>query len=362
MTEASRRPNDEERERLVAYLDGELPAAESEALEAQAVSDEPTRQALRDLDRVWNALDALPMPRVDRAFTKTTVAMVAATSQREVEAETAALPARKRRSRVAMWLLIGAAACLAFVPVRLLATRSDRQLLEELPVVSHAAVLGHFEGIAFLERLAEAPGGTLPNAQRRPIVDRAVEWETVARATQRERAEWVRALEPQTREELAKHTASFNAMTPQRRQQLRQTSREIDAHPDAVGLRRLALAYHEVVSQRSPGDQAQLREMPDRERISQLGRLARGWVAQRYVDLGEEDRLRFRAALVRLAHESGRAGGDRVAPPEDRLTQPRTGDRPAHAYAAATRAGDLPGSQRPARTGLLLRGRGRQPG
>ena len=50
---------------IVAYLDGELAPQDSRRVESRLATDEEFRQELNELDRAWDALDALPAATVD---------------------------------------------------------------------------------------------------------------------------------------------------------------------------------------------------------------------------------------------------------------------------------------------------------
>ena len=52
----------EERDNLVAYLDGELDEAAVRSLEARLARDPQARQELEALKRSWEMLDYLPRP------------------------------------------------------------------------------------------------------------------------------------------------------------------------------------------------------------------------------------------------------------------------------------------------------------
>jgi hypothetical protein len=63
-------------EQLTAYLDGELTAEESAALEKKLVDDEGLRRRLAELRHAYELLDELPDTPHNQAFTQSTIAMV----------------------------------------------------------------------------------------------------------------------------------------------------------------------------------------------------------------------------------------------------------------------------------------------
>lgn len=78
----SDRESDAIDEELTAYLDGELPAQESSALELRLVGDEVLRTRLAELRRAYDLLDELPETPHSKSFTQTTIEMVIADLKR----------------------------------------------------------------------------------------------------------------------------------------------------------------------------------------------------------------------------------------------------------------------------------------
>ncbi|MFM8189316.1 MAG: anti-sigma factor family protein [Pirellula sp.] len=69
-------------EELTAYLDGELPPSESNALERRLVEDEFLRTRLAELRKAYDLLDELPETPHSKSFTQTTIEMVIADVKR----------------------------------------------------------------------------------------------------------------------------------------------------------------------------------------------------------------------------------------------------------------------------------------
>jgi hypothetical protein len=99
--------NDEERENLVAYLDGELEADAARDLEARLQLDPEARQEADALKQAWDLLDYLPRPEVSSSFTHRTLDRVAAVRPSQ---SVTVVPGR----RGARWLIWAAAVLLAF--------------------------------------------------------------------------------------------------------------------------------------------------------------------------------------------------------------------------------------------------------
>lgn len=65
--------NDQDRANLVAYLDGELDAKTSAALEAKIHLDASARAEVESLRQTWGMLDYLPKPAPSTSFTNRTM-------------------------------------------------------------------------------------------------------------------------------------------------------------------------------------------------------------------------------------------------------------------------------------------------
>ncbi|MFO0455321.1 MAG: anti-sigma factor family protein, partial [Planctomycetota bacterium] len=79
MTEVPFHPDDRREEtddELVAYLDGELTAEQSQKIELRLASDPGYRERLRELERTWDLLDELPTGEPTESFTRITIELV----------------------------------------------------------------------------------------------------------------------------------------------------------------------------------------------------------------------------------------------------------------------------------------------
>src|SRR5919198_1012547 len=69
--------NEEERDDLVAYLDGELDPAKARAVEDKIGKDPAAREEAETLKRTWELLDYLPRPEPSPSFTHRTMERLA---------------------------------------------------------------------------------------------------------------------------------------------------------------------------------------------------------------------------------------------------------------------------------------------
>ncbi|MEQ8790604.1 MAG: hypothetical protein RIC55_30180 [Pirellulaceae bacterium] len=146
-------PHDSIEEQLVAYLDDELDADAAAAVERRLADDPAYQQKLRELQKTWDLLDNLPQASVGERFAQTTVELVVQSAAADAEQKKSSLQWR-------LWLLrVGsvAAAVLAgfvgYLLVTAFASRSNNQLVRDLPVIENADAYRYAGSVEFLEEL-----------------------------------------------------------------------------------------------------------------------------------------------------------------------------------------------------------------
>jgi anti-sigma factor RsiW len=147
--------DDEQREDLVAYLDGELDEEASHALEAKLSLDSAIRAEADQLRRTWELLDYLPKAEPSPSFTHRTLDRVSAFRP------TGAQPAGPRRHRRAWLLGLGwAAAALLAVSVGYAGVnlvyppdRTDEELARDLRVIENKRFYDAVDDLDFLREL-----------------------------------------------------------------------------------------------------------------------------------------------------------------------------------------------------------------
>jgi anti-sigma factor RsiW len=141
---------------LVAYLDGELDAAESRRVEQRIAEDERYRLQLKQLEQAWDLLDGLPRAEVDDTFTRTTVEMVALAAEQDARQAKV-----RRRQRSWLWwtcaaIVVAVAALAGFWLARHRFDRRNRQLVSDLPVIENVDVYRYAESVQWLQMLDES--------------------------------------------------------------------------------------------------------------------------------------------------------------------------------------------------------------
>ncbi|MCM2373546.1 anti-sigma factor family protein [Aporhodopirellula aestuarii] len=134
---------DSDDELLVAYLDGELPREDRDAVENRLIAEEPLRQRMQELQRSWDMLDWLPNPVTNETSVQTTLQLVVADLNQPSDSSTKSGPwdstQRKRIGgrRSKYWLLLALPiliAAAAFGLTRLRQLREIRSQLIDFPV------------------------------------------------------------------------------------------------------------------------------------------------------------------------------------------------------------------------------------
>jgi anti-sigma factor RsiW len=145
--------NDDEREELVAFLDGELTEDDAHKVEAKLNLDPRTRAEVEALRKTWDLLDYLPKPEPSANFTNRTLERIAPVRK------TQTMP--RRRFRVAALGLAWAAALLIAVAAGysgmalFLKSRgpTDKDLARDLRVIENQHLYEVGEDMDFLRQL-----------------------------------------------------------------------------------------------------------------------------------------------------------------------------------------------------------------
>ena len=305
--------DDATRERLVAYLDGELPPGDSQAVESQLSTDDALRDELQGLDRVWNALDALPRATVDDSFAKSTIEMAVVEAEREMATLTAALPVQRRRRNYAMGLACAGALLFGFLAVRSAMTRNDRLLLEHLPVVYQVDTLEEVGGAEFLRRLAQTAPELLATTDSELVQEQLETWLMLDAGDRPQQRAWVESLSENEKARLLDAARRYaRDLTPPRRKAVDATYASLSAAQDRDALLQTALSYQGWLATQSASDQSRLRQMATDDRLKELKRIDQRIANENRQSLAPEDAAALRQAVAKVADspEVKRLGDD----------------------------------------------------
>lgn len=302
-----------QREQLVAYLDGELSAEESRAIESQLSSSGSVRKEMQRLDKIWHALDDLPQVTVDDRFSRSTVELITQDAEQQVSQLTTAMPQQRRQRRWGAWIACLATAMVGFVLMRAAATSEDRRLLQQLPVIYGADALQQFQSVAYLQALADDPRMQPLIAEKSAEMSAKAsnqsnppdQWQTLESNNFRERAAWVRALPPGEKARLHDAAGRFNRMPAAARQQTEQLYAKINQADNEGELRRVAVAYQAWLATQPPGVQSELRQINDiSQRIDRVHNLYQRERRESERSLSAEDSRAMRQAIKGLAESA----------------------------------------------------------
>ena len=148
-------------EKLVAYLDGELPESDARDVEQSLASDPAMRAEVEQLNRAWDMLDLLERPRASGEFssrTLTTLKVSGATTALPNEhsaAPTVPLevtnPSRFRVPRLVAWFVgLVAISLLGFVVGRMTARPDSDVWLDDLALIEQLDVYREIGDAQFL--------------------------------------------------------------------------------------------------------------------------------------------------------------------------------------------------------------------
>jgi anti-sigma-K factor RskA len=303
---------------IVAYLDGELAPNDCRRVENRLATDEEYRQQLHDLDRAWEALDALPSPTVDDGFARTTIELACVAAQDDLSAHTAAAQ-KTKRLRLRRWMVAGAAAVLVgFLAGRALVPNRNEKLLNDLPAIEQLSVLPYVEDVEFLRKLvAIVPPEQLIKDEQ--SFDRNLkDLEHANNPSLESRREWIQSLPPEQKAELADHQRAFDDLTlPDEQERMRELMAEIQQAPDAPALNRMLIAYGNWLSRHPAAQQEQLREklqdLSSNDQADVVRNEIQGEQKRSWRHLSAEENKALRDEIFRIADENEAAFMQKIA-------------------------------------------------
>lgn len=292
-------------ELLVAYLDGELPPDECQAVERQLAESDELRQRLRELDRAWEALDALPPATIRDDFARTTIEMVSLAAQGELSSQRSVVASGKRKRGLLIAGLAVAAATIGFAAVRAMLPDYNRQLVEDLPVLMQYDLLTQIPSVDFLRQLASR----IPIEQ---LADREEELQAkvdriqlVSSQQPHERGPEIEKLLPEDKATLAAQAERFREREIPEQNRLRALQQEIASAPDADQLQRTLAAYGQWLARRGAGERAELRSesLSTDARFELIDRLVKEDDRQAARQLSDQDARNLRDEIFAIAEE-----------------------------------------------------------
>lgn len=226
-------------ELLVAYLDNELDRDTRDAVEDRLVDEQPFRKRLRQLQRGWEMLDALPDDPPHRDVVKSTMEMA-------VIDATSALPVQGSKRGVPGWLrFLGMALVVGIGGVALDQWNQYRQRRGELAVLP---IVQNFDGYLHGRDLELIATLEADESWREMLRTVDIQPDPVATLNLRqvgvfEVDERLDALEPNQKAELASRVQRFDRLDQEQREALIACASQVDRRGDAEALRRAMNQY-----------------------------------------------------------------------------------------------------------------------
>lgn len=155
--------SDEERDELVAYLDGELDEEAARGVEARLNRDSRLRAEAETLRATWDLLDYLPRPEPSPSFTHRTLDRVSAlrsvsrpVARRTWVSQIVERPVASALTGAGWAAALAAFAIIGFGGAGALLSRhpTDEDLVRDLRIIEKKRVYEKVDDIEFLHRLA----------------------------------------------------------------------------------------------------------------------------------------------------------------------------------------------------------------
>jgi anti-sigma factor RsiW len=147
----------EQRENLVAYLDGELDEVATQEMERTLAHSLEARHEVDMLTRTWELLDTLPKPKASDEFSKRTLSSIKVEDLKQSGVGWFRSANWGRRIYPVYWGLgLIVVATVAFSVSRFGIPDESQQLVEELPLIEEYNVYSDIVDVEFLQELQKS--------------------------------------------------------------------------------------------------------------------------------------------------------------------------------------------------------------
>lgn len=142
------------RDKLVAYLDGELSDEDAQAVEKTLADNPVARRELEQLANAWEMLDILPRAKTTEEFTERTLSTIRAVKDEERLSQSFFTRHARRITTVTSWAVgLVVVAILGFCATNQWLTTDGDRLVEELTVIRNLDMYTEVGSIEFLREL-----------------------------------------------------------------------------------------------------------------------------------------------------------------------------------------------------------------
>ena len=144
----------DQRDDLVAYLDGELPDGQARAIDQVLAQSEVARHEVEALARTWEMLDALPVPKASVEFTDRTMTTLKVGEVPYNITEQPWFAYVTKGSVLAVWFaVLGLSGWFGFQITTRWIPNEQEQILEDLPLLQRFDAYQEVQSFDFLEQL-----------------------------------------------------------------------------------------------------------------------------------------------------------------------------------------------------------------
>jgi anti-sigma factor RsiW len=148
------RLSSEQRQNLVAYLDGELSATETRAIEETLARSDVARHEVEMLARTWDLFGSLPLVRASESFAGRTMATIRMAEERLPWTQRPWYRHARRGAVLAGWVAaLSVAAVIGFMATDRWLPDGNAALLENYPVIKDLDTYVEVGNVDFLSRL-----------------------------------------------------------------------------------------------------------------------------------------------------------------------------------------------------------------
>jgi len=256
----------EQRDDLVAYLDGELEESQTQYIDQVLARSEVARHEVEALARTWELLDLLPKPNATEGFTDRTITTLKVSEMATPLTEQPWFDYVRKGTIAAGWvLLLSVCAAVGFVITTQAVPNEQAELLTELPLIRNLDVYLEIEDLEFVRELQRSTQFTRTvTAEAEPPPETAGS-RTLAksplptdRAGLSERYQMVAEMPQTDRDRVQRNWELFRQMTPERQAHFRALHQQYTEQPEAV--QTLLKTYAAWLPTLSPGKRDDLRQ------------------------------------------------------------------------------------------------------
>ncbi|HEY4261441.1 MAG TPA: hypothetical protein VGM98_14835, partial [Schlesneria sp.] len=248
----------EQREDLVAYLDGELPDTKSQLIDQVLARSEVARHEVEALARTWELLDVLPTPKAPPEFTERTMTTLKVGETPFDVTQQAWFNPLKRVGVAVVWLVaLGLSGWFGYQITNVWIANPSQQLLANLPIVQKIDQYKEAESIDFLDKLQKSRLFEDSTAESAPVDNKSLQ----------ERHQQIVKMSQIERDRLQRNLNIFQQLSDDQQNHYRQLSDQLDENKKGGGnLSGLLQTYTVWLQTLTPGQRESLRSEADSSR------------------------------------------------------------------------------------------------